>query len=73
MALPRQIIYDLETGRIIMWGYCVFQYDPLTQGMIENDTFVLRDYAEGVDPWHPDSEKTIWYWDGEAFTQTPPN
>ena len=69
-----------------MWGYCVFQYDPLTQGMIENDTFVLRDYAEGVDPYHPDSEKIIWYvdpgveetssglvWSGVTFTQTPPN
>jgi hypothetical protein len=63
MPTPRQIIFDLETGKVLMWGYCVFQYDPLTQGMFENDTFVFREYAEGADPDDPASERIIWYFD----------
>jgi len=72
MGLPRQIVYDLETGKILMWGYCNFSIDPVIQGKMENDTFIFKEFAEGVDPLHPDSEKIVWYWDGENFTETPP-
>jgi len=70
MGTPRQIVYDLETGKVLMWGYCVFQYDSLTQGVVENEKHIFREYAEGAA--HPDSEKIIWYWDGSTFTHTPP-
>ena len=72
MGLPRQIVYDLTTGKVLMWGYCNFPIDPDTQGVVENDTFVFKEFADGVDPLHPDSEKLVWYWDGETFTETLP-
>ena len=72
MGLPRQIVYDLATGKVLMWGYCNIRIDSSTQGKIENNTFIFKEVADGVDPWHPDSEKIVWYWDGETFTQTPP-
>ena len=72
MATPRQIVYDLATGKVLMWGYCNFGIDPDTQGKVENETFKFKEFADGVDPGHPDSEKLVWYWDGETFTETPP-
>ena len=72
MATPRQIVYDLETGRVLMWGYCNFNIDTETQGAVTNETFKFKEFADGVDPWHPDSEKLVWYWDGENFTEIPP-
>jgi len=72
MATPRQIVYDLETGRVLMWGYCNFNIDTDTQGVVENNTFIFKEFVDGVDPLHPDSEKLVWYWDGENFTETPP-
>ena len=72
MGLPRQIVYDLETGKVLMWGYCNFGIDPATQGVVENNTFIFKEFVDGVDPLDPDSEKIVWYWDGETFTETPP-
>jgi len=72
MGLPRQIVYDLATGRILRWGNTTFEIDPDTQGILINDTFVFKQFADGVDPLHPDSEKLVWYWDGETFTETLP-
>ena len=72
MGLSRQIVYDLATGKVLMWGYCNFGIDSSTQGVVENNTFVLTEFAEGVDPSHPDSERITWYWNGETFTHAAP-
>jgi len=72
MGLPRQIVYDLETGRVLMWGYCNFGIDLATQGKVENETFIFKEFADGVDFFDPDAERIVWYWDGETFTETPP-
>jgi hypothetical protein len=72
MGLPRQVLYELDTGRVLMNGYCDFTtnafYDETLHGIIENDVFVFT----GGCSWNEAGEEVFWYWNGTTFTQTPP-
>jgi hypothetical protein len=74
MGLPRQVLYELNTGRVLMNGYCDFTknafYDETLHGIIENDVFVFT----GGCSWNEAGEEVFWYYDAdnEAFIDTPP-
>jgi hypothetical protein len=72
MGLPRQVLYELDTGRVLMNGYCDFTtnafYDPALHEIVENDTFIFPDGCYYNDA----GEEVFWYWDGSTFTQTLP-
>ena len=67
----KQVVINKTTKKVLRWGYCDFtndgMLDPDTEEVIEKDFIFdppLSDMYTGV--------TTEWYWDGETFTETPP-
>ena len=69
ITIPRHVVYDLATGRVLRWGYCRFHIDPAIEGMIESE-FI---FDPPIEPQWPDTTTEVkWYWNGTTFTQVAP-
>ena len=62
----RQSIYLLETGEVLMSGYCDWSTNSFYDSDIHGIATDNGSYAFEL------SEETV-YWDGSGFTSTPPS
>jgi hypothetical protein len=69
ITIPRHVVYDLATGRVLRWGHCKFHIESAIEGMIESE-FI---FDPPIEPRWPDiTTGATWYWNGETFVQTAP-